>query len=80
LNKELADIMQDEDNSSIKARLKDAADFRNLIGTFPGPPDTVYAGGHFEVDITIPDQYPFKPPGMRLNTKIWHPNISSQTV
>jgi len=31
------------------------------------------------VDIIIPQEYPFKPPKMKFDTKIWHPNISSQT-
>jgi ubiquitin-conjugating enzyme (huntingtin interacting protein 2) len=31
------------------------------------------------VDIIIPPDYPFKPPKMKFDTKIWHPNISSQT-
>ena len=31
------------------------------------------------MDITIPPDYPFKPPKMKFDTKIWHPNISSQT-
>ena len=31
------------------------------------------------MDITIPADYPFKPPVMKFDTKIWHPNISSQT-
>jgi len=33
----------------------------------------------FEIDIVIPPQYPFEPPKMKFITKIWHPNISSQT-
>ncbi len=33
----------------------------------------------FTVEIKIPDGYPFEPPKMRFTTKIWHPNISSQT-
>jgi len=36
-------------------------------------------GGVFEVDILIPKGYPFDPPKVKFNTKIWHPNISSQT-
>lgn len=47
-------------------------------GTFPGPKDTPYEGGKFVVDIQIPDNYPFVPPKMRFDTKIWHPNVSSQ--
>ena len=31
------------------------------------------------MDIIIPPDYPFKPPKMKFDTKIWHPNISSQT-
>ena len=31
------------------------------------------------MDIRITAEYPFKPPEMRFITKIWHPNVSSQT-
>lgn len=55
-------------------------DLTHLKGTLTGPPDTPYAGGKFVVDIKIPDGYPFKPPQIRFETKVWHPNISSQTV
>jgi ubiquitin-conjugating enzyme (huntingtin interacting protein 2) len=41
--------------------------------------DTCYQGGEFIIDIVIPDDYPFKPPKMKFDTKIWHPNISSVT-
>merc|ERR1719251_121019 len=40
---------------------------------------TVYEGGSFEVDIVIPQSYPFEPPKMKFMTKVWHPNVSSQT-
>ena len=39
--------------------------------------DTPYVGGIFVVDINIPPDYPFKPPKMKFDTKVWHPNISS---
>merc|ERR1712228_703618 len=48
-------------------------------GTIQGPAGTCYEGGVFEIDIQIPKQYPFEPPKMKFTTKIWHPNISSQT-
>ena len=41
--------------------------------------DTCYEGGIFIIDIVIPNDYPFKPPKMKFDTKIWHPNISSVT-
>ena len=31
------------------------------------------------VNIEIPDAYPFEPPKMKFDTKVWHPNVSSQT-
>lgn len=41
--------------------------------------DTPYEGGVFRVDITLDDQYPFVPPKMRFLTRVWHPNVSSQS-
>ena len=52
-------------------------DMTHWKGVFKGPPDTPYEGGHFVVDIKIPKTYPFEPPKMRFDTKVWHPNISS---
>ena len=50
-----------------------------MEGTILGPDSTPFFGGTFKVDIVIPDGYPFEPPKMKFMTKIWHPNISSQT-
>lgn len=78
--KELQDLQADRDSSGVYAAPIDGVNLTKLLGTFPAPPDTPYAGATFEVDITIPDTYPFKPPQMKFRTKIWHPNVSSQTV
>jgi ubiquitin-conjugating enzyme (huntingtin interacting protein 2) len=78
--KELADIHNDKDNSGVVAHPVDPSSFTHLKGTFPGPPDTPYAGGQYQVDIVIPDTYPFKSPIIKFDTKIWHPNVSSVTV
>ncbi|KAL2263524.1 hypothetical protein VTK26DRAFT_6425 [Humicola hyalothermophila] len=77
--KELADIHNDKDNSGVLAHPVDPSNLTHLKGTFPGPPDTPYAGGTFQIDIVIPDMYPFKSPIMKFDTKIWHPNVSSVT-
>jgi len=75
--KELADIRAD---SYSHIRAEPVADsITNLKGSFEGPPGTPYEGGTYEVTITIPNEYPFKPPVMKFATKIWHPNVSSQT-
>lgn len=78
--KELADIQADKDNSGVYAHLINDGDFTHLKGTIPGPPDTPYIGGTYTVDIQIPTAYPFKAPVIKFDTKLWHPNVSSQTV
>lgn len=40
-----------------------------IAQTLKGPDDTPYAGGTFEVDIVIPEDYPFSPPKMKFITK-----------
>ncbi|PHH84594.1 hypothetical protein CDD83_1683 [Cordyceps sp. RAO-2017] len=77
--KELADIQADRDNSGVYAVPADGVSLNHLKGTIPAPPETPYAGGTYDIDIQIPDGYPFKSPVMRFETKIWHPNVSSQT-
>ncbi|CAB9499634.1 conjugating enzyme E2 [Seminavis robusta] len=77
--KELAEVGKDDKVSGIKAVPVTEGDLRHLKGTIPGPQGTPYEGGIFEIDIVLPKQYPFEPPKMKYITKIWHPNISSQT-
>ncbi|KAK5109436.1 hypothetical protein LTR62_006995 [Meristemomyces frigidus] len=82
LQKEIADIIKDK-HSGITVTAPDGSteisDFTRFKGLFRGPPDTPYEGGVYAVDIRITPEYPFKPPEMRFITKIWHPNVSSQT-
>mmetsp|Transcript_1534 Transcript_1534/g.2490 ORF Transcript_1534/g.2490 Transcript_1534/m.2490 type:complete len:200 (-) Transcript_1534:1371-1970(-) len=83
LTKELAEVCKDDGTSGVTAVVSESSKSkgsnRNLTGKIKGPDGTPYEGGVFEIDITIPKQYPFEPPKMKFNTKIWHPNISSQT-
>ena len=51
----------------------------HLLGTIRGPEGTPYQGGIFQVDIELSIHYPFAPPKMKFLTKVYHPNISSQT-
>lgn len=78
LMKELAEVSK-EDSSGVIAKPVREGDLRHLRGSINGPLETVYEGGVFDIDIIIPKQYPFEPPKMMFITKIWHPNISSQT-
>lgn len=78
ITKELTDIHEDISSNIHCEALND--DISHLRATFQGPPDTAYEGGTFVIDVQIPDGYPFRPPVMKFQTKLWHPNVSSQTV
>ncbi|RPB11200.1 hypothetical protein P167DRAFT_508183 [Morchella conica CCBAS932] len=76
--KELDDMAKDT-SSGMHATPLDPSDMTHLQGRFKGPPGTPYEGGEFVIDIKLPDNYPFMPPKMKFETKVWHPNVSSQT-
>ncbi|KAF9448775.1 hypothetical protein P691DRAFT_800272 [Macrolepiota fuliginosa MF-IS2] len=75
VNKEITDCKNDK-SSNIRIELVGDSPF-HLKGSFPGPQETPYEGGNFDVDIVIPDSYPFQPVKMKFITKVYHPNISS---
>ncbi|KAF2004425.1 hypothetical protein P154DRAFT_519295 [Amniculicola lignicola CBS 123094] len=77
--KEIADIKNDHLSKIIVEPAGNGDDLTHLRGQFTGPPDTPYEAGTYHVDIKIPSDYPFRPPLMKFDTKIWHPNVSSQT-
>lgn len=74
----LANAAKLSNSEDFKVRMVNSSMF-HLLATVPGPPDTPYFGGLFELDIKVPDRYPFAPPSVRFLTRIWHPNISSVT-
>jgi ubiquitin-protein ligase len=49
------------------------------IATLDGPTETPYEGGKFDLEITIPQEYPHKPPNVKFLTKIYHTNVSPQS-
>lgn len=78
--KELSDMSVDVANSNISAEPAESGnDLTHLKACIFGPPGTPYEGGRYIVDVKIPTEYPFRPPVMKFDTKVWHPNISSQT-
>ncbi|KAI4838607.1 ubiquitin-conjugating enzyme [Aureobasidium sp. EXF-8845] len=42
-----------------------------------GPEDSIYANGKFKISVSLPKEYPFKPPTVSFKTKIYHPNVSN---
>lgn len=76
--KEYEDLKKNEKENTVTVWMIDN-NIRHWKGNIKGPIDTCYQGGVFIIDIVIPNDYPFKPPKMKFDTKIWHPNISSVT-
>mmetsp|Transcript_20253 Transcript_20253/g.28485 ORF Transcript_20253/g.28485 Transcript_20253/m.28485 type:complete len:194 (+) Transcript_20253:104-685(+) len=76
VRKELKEVQGESESAGVSAKLLDGK-LNHWKGEIKGPEDTPYEGGVFVVDIQIPDNYPFVPPKMRFDTKIWHPNVSS---
>ncbi|KAL6925952.1 hypothetical protein ACO0SA_000561 [Hanseniaspora valbyensis] len=70
---------KNDKEANIELQFKDPNNITQLTGAFYGPEDTPYHNGKFIIDITIPTEYPFKPPIMKFHNKVYHPNISSVT-
>lgn len=40
-----------------------------------GPKDSPYEGGSYQGILTIPKEYPMKPPQVKFTSKLFHPNV-----
>lgn len=63
----------------ISAGPKSDDNLKEWSAILAGPPGTPYEEGTFQLDITFPDEYPFKPPMVRFATRIYHCNISPRS-
>ena len=76
IQKELDDFNKNPTNNcSIIQR--DEEDIFNLFVIIIGPEFTPYENGIFYLSYVYPTDYPFKPPHITFETKIYHPNINS---
>ncbi|KAJ3484286.1 hypothetical protein NLI96_g5745 [Meripilus lineatus] len=76
IHREIADLKK-EDLGAIT--LEPSSDSLFLWkATLPGPEGSCYEGGVFQVDISLPQDYPFSSPKMTFRTRIYHMNISER--
>ncbi|KAH8409297.1 hypothetical protein KR009_012301, partial [Drosophila setifemur] len=68
-------LLQDQMVEGFTVQLVNDSDlFQWEVGIF-GPPETLYEGGYFKALMKFPDDYPYSPPSLCFQTKVWHPNV-----
>lgn len=64
----------------ISVALPNDSDVHRWHVTISGPPGTAYAGGTFGLVVTLPVEYPFKAPTVRFSTRVYHPNVTNDSL
>lgn len=72
-------LAQQREDDEIQLRPTTEDNLFEWICMFRGPSETGYERGIFEVKLTVPAEYPIRPPQAVMLTRIFHPNIHSKT-
>ncbi|KAL7628479.1 hypothetical protein AAE478_002682 [Parahypoxylon ruwenzoriense] len=60
--------------------LPSEADVHTWSVTLLGPPTSTYSGGTFQLSVVLPPDYPFKAPQVTFATRIYHPNVTNDSL
>ncbi|KAJ3005578.1 hypothetical protein HKX48_000607, partial [Thoreauomyces humboldtii] len=74
LPKEMADLAKTP-ISGANAHPASDDDFLHWTGDLTAPAESAFKGGVFKILVEFPTDYPFKPPKVKFDTKIYHPNV-----
>jgi ubiquitin-conjugating enzyme E2 A len=74
LNKELASLQSDK-NKINGIIIENPTDIMTWNATITGPSDSPYENGVFKLLIRFNEEYPVKPPSVKYQTPMFHPNI-----
>ena len=62
---------------SLQKQQRDPQRYRTRLTLHVASGRTFTQGGSFKLLMTLPKDYPFKPPVLNFQTKIYHPNVSN---
>ncbi|KAH8895844.1 ubiquitin-conjugating enzyme [Thozetella sp. PMI_491] len=77
--KELAECSENPP-SGMTVALAEESDLHKWHVTLAGPADSAYAEGTFGVIVQLPTDYPFKAPQITFSTRIYHPNVTNDSM
>ncbi|KAI1467694.1 ubiquitin-conjugating enzyme [Daldinia caldariorum] len=79
IGKELQECMTSPPTGMV-IMLPSETDIHHWTVTLAGPPGTVYSGGTYTLAVNLPADYPFKAPQVTFATRIYHPNVTNDSV